>query len=480
MWFNSWEFFIFLPLVLGIYYALGFRYQNVFLVGASYFFYGWWDWRFLALIFASTVVDFACSRLMVYGHIFHKPVQMPKAPFRRKKYLIISLVVNLGLLGIFKYFNFFVDSFIAMGATVGLDFDTPILRLIPPVGISFYTFQTLSYTIDVYRGKHDPVGKFIDFSLFVCYFPQLVAGPIERASRLLPQLASKRSVNLDMIKSGVLLILIGLFKKIVIADTAGADVTRIYENPGAASSLLLYSGVLLFSLQIYGDFSGYSNMARGISRLFGIELMENFQAPYLSRNITEFWRRWHISLSQWLRDYLYISLGGNRKGKIRTLVNLMLTMLLGGLWHGASWTYVVWGGLHGVYLVIHRMISSLSVPRASSSVVFRFFTMVCGVVFTFHLVSVTWVFFRAESMSQSLVYFEGLLSFRGGLDIKSLALPVLLVVLLAPLEWIQYRKSEVTDLGSFPLPMRSMVYTMMLISIVMQSGNEIPFIYFQF
>ena len=288
MLFNSLEFAFFLPCVLLVYYALNPRAQNLWLLGASYAFYAAWDWRFLVLIFLSTCVDYFAARKISRGE-------------HTKPWLYLSLAFNLGMLGLFKYFNFFVDSFIALGATIGMNFDTPVLRLLPPVGISFYTFQTLSYTIDVYRRQISPETDFSRFALFVSYFPQLVAGPIERAERLLPQIQKRRTVSADFLASGLVLILIGLFKKVVIADTAGVTVDQIFAAPEEKSSLVLLNGVLLFALQIYGDFSGYSNIARGVSRLFGIELMENFKTPYFAQNVSEFWRRWHISLSEWLR-----------------------------------------------------------------------------------------------------------------------------------------------------------------------------------
>ncbi|KAA3659381.1 MAG: MBOAT family protein, partial [Calditrichaeota bacterium] len=321
MWFNSWEFLYFLPTVLAIYYNLNRRAQNLWLVVASYFFYGWWDWRFLSLVLASTLVDY-------FAGLY---IQNQQDTGKRKRGLYASLLMNLGALSLFKYFNFFVDSFTALGDSIGLNFNTPVMRLLPPVGISFYTFQTLSYTIDIYRRKQKPVRNFIDFALYVTYFPQLVAGPIERASTLLPQIQKKRIVTLEQFQAGCLLILIGLFKKIALADAAAPLVDEVFANPQAQSSIILLKGLYLFSLQIYCDFSGYSSIARGVSKLIGIELSENFQTPYLAANITDFWRRWHITLSRWLRDYLYIPLGGNRIGKTRTYINLMLTMLIGGL-----------------------------------------------------------------------------------------------------------------------------------------------------
>ncbi len=474
MWFNSWEFAWFLPAVLAGYYLLGRRMQNAWLVLASYVFYGWWDWRYLSLIVLSTAVDyFAAQRIHDAEH-----------ESRRRLALYASLLVNLGALATFKYFNFFVDSFIELGATIGLNFDTPALRLLPPVGISFYTFQTLSYTIDVYRGKLAPTRSPIDFALYVCYFPQLVAGPIERASRLLPQIAQARRVDSAWITSGLFLILVGLFKKVAIADTAGVRVDDIFAQPDARTSWELWKGMVLFSIQIYGDFSGYSNIARGVSRLFGIELIENFRTPYLASNITDFWRRWHVSLSAWLRDYLYIPLGGNRKGTANTYRNLMLTMLIGGLWHGAAWTFVVWGGLHGIWLALHRLyLRAVQRPvhsQLTGASPLQALRWAAGVFVTFHLVAISWIFFRAENFPQAWAYLTGLVSFRGAFSPGDVAIPVLLLLALAPIEIAQYRRDDIFALRNWRLPVRAACYLGMILGLIFLSGNKVPFIYFQF
>lgn len=473
MLFNSWEFLCFLPIVLFFYYIFTHRVQNALLLIASYFFYGWWDWRFLFLILASTLVDYFAAL-----HIYNN-----KENSKRKIGLISSLLMNLGALCVFKYFNFFVDSFVALGSSVGINLDTPVMRLLPPVGISFYTFQTLSYTIDVYRGNFKPTSSFLDFAVYVCYFPQLVAGPIERASSLLPQILSKRKVNLEMVRSGLLLILIGFFKKVAIADTAASAVERVFNNPSEFSSWFLLRGLYLFSIQIYGDFSGYSNIARGVSRLFGIELIENFQTPYLSKNITEFWRRWHISLSKWLKDYLYIPLGGNRKGKFNTYRNLFITMFLGGLWHGASWTFVVWGSLHGIYLAIHKFFKEKkekSVRNNLLNKIPRKFANLILIFFTFHLVSFTWVFFRAESFTNAWHYITGILSFSGLLYPSVFWLPAVLFMFLIPLELMQNSKFDILAIRSWPRFVRAAYYLILILCLIFFSGNEIPFIYFQF
>ncbi|HTS19122.1 MAG TPA: MBOAT family O-acyltransferase [Verrucomicrobiae bacterium] len=377
MLFNSWQFFVFLAVVLALYYSLATLPQNRMLLVASYFFYGWWDWRFTSLLMISTIFD------------FHISIAIDNAsnPRRRKLLLLASILVNFGMLGFFKYFNFFIDSAAHVIQWFGLQPHLPVLRIILPAGISFYTFQTMNYVIDVYNRKMKPTTDFLTYALFVSYFPHLVAGPIIRAEVLLPQLLRKRIVTNEHLNTGGALILIGLFKKVVIADVLSPDVQPFFTTPHAFSSLLLLKGLYYFSLQIYCDFSGYTDIARGVSRLLGIELPENFNQPYLSRNITEFWRRWHISLSTWLRDYLYIPLGGNRRGRVRTYINLFITMLLGGLWHGANWTFVAWGFLHGLYLAAHKFY--LEVRSSAVSVTSNWLTNALKVFVTFHLVALT-------------------------------------------------------------------------------------------
>lgn len=472
MLFDTLEFWLFLGVVLAVYFALARNSQNLWLLVASYTFYGFWDWRFLSLIAFSTVVDYSLAR------------RIPRADkHHARQLLILSLLSNLGILFTFKYFNFFVDSFIDMGALLGLNFDTPALRLVPPIGISFYTFQTIAYTFDVYRGQIKPERNFICFAVFVSYFPQLVAGPIERASHLLPQFRAHRKVTTACLKAGLLLILIGLFKKVVIADSAGVRVNEIFVNPALHSSWTLWKGALLFSLQIYGDFSGYSNMARGISRLFGVRLSENFKTPYFARNISDFWKRWHITLSEWLRDYLYVSLGGNKQGQHRTFRNLMVTMLLGGLWHGASFTFVLWGAVHGLLLVIFHAWRSvkkrLSIHAASASAKTIAAWLSTGL--TFFLVCLTFVLFRSEDMNMALQYFNGLFGWRGSPSVHDAALPLMLTTLLLPIEIYQYRNNgDLMGLNRLHWLVRGCLYSFLIISVVFSTHHEIPFIYFQF
>lgn len=344
MQFNSLVFVAFLIVVVGLYHRLrSVKAQNVWLLLASYLFYGWWDYRFLALIGASTLVDFWCGQ------------KITAAPEKKKRWLLLSLALNLGSLGFFKYFNFFIDSAASALEQLGLTVHLPALEILLPVGISFYTFQTLSYTIDIYRGKLEPIQSLTDFALFVSFFPQLVAGPVERAAHLLPQIQSPRVVTHSMVADGLWLILLGFTKKLVIADRLGtiADLGFSHQIPafqGAEGWIFLVA----FAFQIYGDFSAYSDIARGSSKLLGFDLMVNFRAPYWVTNPSDFWHHWHISLSTWLRDYLYIPLGGNRGPSWFVVRNLLLTMILGGLWHGAGWAFLIWGAYHGLLLAIHR------------------------------------------------------------------------------------------------------------------------------
>ncbi len=472
MIFNSLEFFVFLPLVLAAYYALSPRAQNVWLVLASYFFYGWWDWRFLSLLWISTLIDYVCGRAM------------ERHPRRKRAWLLTSMFSNLGILGGFKYCNFFVDSAATLLAAAGLEPHLPVLRVILPVGISFYTFQTMSYTIDVYRGHLAPTRSLLDFALYVAYFPQLVAGPIERATHLLKQFSVPRIVTRPMIESGCFLILRGLFRKVVIADGVAPLVNGIFNEPEYYSWMKLSLGAALFAIQIYCDFAGYSDIARGVSRLMGIELMVNFRQPYFSRNITEFWRRWHISLSTWLRDYLYIPLGGNRSGTGATYRNLALTMLLGGLWHGARWNFVIWGGLHGAYLAIHKFGLARrghspdidSAPRFTPGMVLR----IAG---TFVLVDFAWIFFRCASLADALGYLHGIFTFQGGWQWPwgLLAQTLFYAGLALFTDLPDYFDNRQEHLLDWPWLARGAAYAGMLFLLVfLRPLDDTPFIYFQF
>lgn len=353
---------------------------------ASYVFYGFWDWRFLSLIFISTVVDYFC------GLYIYESASIQK----RKKFLLFSIVANLSLLGFFKYFNFFATSLSDLLNLFGLPVDMRYLHIILPVGISFYTFQTLSYTIDIYRGQMKPTKKFFDFALFVAFFPQLIAGPIERARRLLPQILSPRTVTLSKFHEGCFLIFWGLFEKIFIADNLAKIVDSVFaaQPPYGGSKVLI--ALYAFTFQIFCDFDGYSNIARGLGKCMGFEIMVNFHLPYFAANPVAFWRRWHISLSTWLRDYLYIPLGGNHRSEWMTCRNIAVTMILGGLWHGAALTFTLWGAYHGFLLIVHRRMCSFTSKRIK----FRKISPVIRIIVFFHLFVLGLLIFRAQSISQ--------------------------------------------------------------------------------
>lgn len=354
--------------------------RKIIILSASCVFYAYWDWRFLGLLILVTVIDYYISRLLLRA----------KGQREKKSLLAASVILNLGVLGIFKYLNFFIDNLNLLFSRFGLEIGA--VNILLPVGISFYTFETLSYVIDVYRGDTKPAASLLDYAVFLTFFPRLVAGPIMRAKQFLPQLERGVVMNLPNFVAGAQLFAQGLVKKVLIADRLSVGVDLIYSNPGLFSSSSVWLAVFAYSIQIYFDFSGYSDMAMGVARTFGFELAQNFNLPYVSLSITEFWRRWHISLSTWLRDYLYIPLGGNRNGKGRTYLNLMVTMLLGGLWHGASWNFVFWGGLHGMYLAMERLLGGdRSLAKGKS---FHW----ASALFTFILVSITWVFFRSSSL----------------------------------------------------------------------------------
>ena len=409
MLFNSIEFLLFLPLVFAVYWSVNgrapLRIQNLLLLAASYLFYGWWDWRFLSLIAFSTLVDFAVGLQIAKAN--DREIPQDAGPSERsrkaKRWLAVSLAVNLGLLGYFKYANFFIDNWIEAWGALGVTMHASSLQVILPVGISFYTFQTLSYSIDVYRRKLEPTRDFIEFAAFVSFFPQLVAGPIERASALLPQIARRRTFDYDQAVSGLRLILWGMFKKVVVADTCAIYVNDIFANYETYSGPTLILGAIYFAFQIYGDFSGYSDIAIGTARLFGISLMTNFRTPYFSRDIAEFWRRWHISLSTWFRDYLYIPLGGSRVGKWKAVRNTFVIFLVSGFWHGANWTFIVWGGIHAM-LFLPLLLTRRNRRNTGDIQGWPSVRELLGMAWTFAAVTVAWVFFRAESVQQAKLY----------------------------------------------------------------------------
>lgn len=476
MVFNSFEFFVFFLVVLAFYFAFAayFRVQNFLLLMASYVFYGWWDWRFLGLIWLSTVIDYFCALKL----------DQASSSSRKKLFLGISVVSNLGILGFFKYFNFFVDSLIRLGGVFGTAVDFPLLHIILPVGISFYTFQTMSYTLDVYRGKLQPTRRFFDFALFVAFFPQLVAGPIERASHLLPQVMRKRTYSWEHAMEGSYLIGWGLFKKVFIADNLAVLVERVFSSQPDLQGAAVLIGLYAFAFQIYCDFSGYSDIARGIGKILGFDIMWNFRLPYFSATPAEFWQRWHISLSTWLKDYLYIPLGGNRHGALKTVRNLFVTMLLGGLWHGAQWTFVFWGFYHGLLLVIYRMIEPFSHRIAQSlQPIPRFIGRIVAVLVFFHLVCLGWLFFRAESMTHAGTLLNALFFHFGEVDSEKVQLARLLFYcgILLVVQLFQYLKDDLMAVLRMPVWVRTVFYVVcyFLFTLYGASGGK-EFIYFQF
>jgi D-alanyl-lipoteichoic acid acyltransferase DltB (MBOAT superfamily) len=476
MLFNSLDFFVFFAIVYLAYLCLPHRGQNRMLLVASYVFYGWWDWRFLSLIFISTLVDYTAGLRL----------HAASDPRKRRLWLLASLVCNLGLLGFFKYYDFFADSLEASLGALGFDARVLHLHLVLPVGISFYTFQTLSYTIDIYRERLRPTRNFLDFALFVSFFPQLVAGPIERAVSLMPQITQPRRLTPEQFRDGVYLVFWGLFKKVVIADHCALIVNEVFGHHGGHGGAEMLIAVYAFAFQIYGDFSGYTDIARGVSKLMGFELMLNFNLPYFSSNPSEFWRRWHISLSSWLRDYLYISLGGNRAGRFATYRNLMLTMVLGGLWHGASWTMVLWGFYHGLLLVVHRAYTGWRPPRAEQpSTAGR----ALRILAFFQLTCLGWLIFRARSVGQVLDFLHGIAT---GLAWTPQAAEFaaqlgLLTVPLVVLQLLQYRSADLLYwfrigpygrvAAAFGFAAAALAYWILFQSAL---GQQQEFIYFQF
>jgi len=474
--FNSLTFVIFLPLVFALHWGVrksSPRPQNVVIIVASSIFYGWWDVRFLALIALNSAVDFGVGLAL----------EAEERPRRRKQLILLSIAFNIGVLAFFKYFNFFIESFAALVESVGLRANLPSLQVILPVGISFYTFQTLSYTIDVYRRQMTATRDPFAFFAFVSFFPQLVAGPIERASHLLPQFYRSRVFETRLANEGLRQMLWGMAKKVVVADNIAPHVNAIFNNYGSLDGVVLAWGAVLFSIQIYCDFSGYSDIAIGTAKLFGIDLSANFKFPYFSSNIVEFWRRWHISLSSWFRDYVYIPLGGSLVSRFVTLRNVLITFTVSGLWHGANWTFVVWGFLHGVYYLAWSLVRPLRVETAELRER-RFLPTpveLIGIVITFTLVTLSWVFFRSASLEDAGRYLlRGVthplepIDGRYGWDIVYV-LPMLAV------EWTQRHLRHGLDVERLSLTIRWCAYMATALAIL-EFGNfgETAFIYFQF
>ncbi|MCL4139388.1 UNVERIFIED_CONTAM: hypothetical protein GTU68_054735 [Idotea baltica] len=477
MAFNSVNFFFFFLIVYLSYLLLQkrLRLQNFLLLFSSCFFYGCWDWRFLFLMFATIVIDFFAARA----------IYKAKDTQKRKLFLGFSIVSNLGILAFFKYFNFFISSVNELSNLLGFALDANFIAIILPVGISFYTFQSMSYVIDVYRSELKPAESLIDYATYVSYFPQLVAGPIERGTHLLPQMLNSRVIKLDQFYQGCYLVFWGLFKKVVIADNLAKIVDPVFtesvEYQGSTVLLALYA----FAFQIYCDFSGYSDIARGLGKCMGFDIMLNFKTPYFSTSPSEFWRRWHISLSTWLKDYLYIPLGGNRGSESRTLVNMLIVMLLGGLWHGASWNFVIWGAYHGFLLVAYRLAKQLlKLPIFSNRFLEAGFWLLKLVIF-FHLTCLGWLFFRAESYTQIISMLKSLfLNFELAAiySFDEVAIPVLIFTLfLIVIQCFQYFKDDLMIVFRSSLAVQSVVYfTCLVLLFVYGSSGATEFIYFQF
>lgn len=483
MLFNSIDFAIFLPIVFFLYWFVAsknLKLQNVLIVIASYLFYGWWDWRFLSLIIFSTLVDY----LVGVG------LSNQENKTKRKVLLWTSIIVNLGFLGVFKYYNFFLDNFLTAFSFFGGQIKGNSLDIILPVGISFYTFQTLSYSVDVYKRKLEPTKDFFAFSAFVCFFPQLVAGPIERATHLLPQFYSKRKFEYDKAVDGMRQILWGLFKKVVIADNCAEYANLIFNNSDDYSGSTLVLGAVFFTFQIYGDFSGYSDIAIGTSKLFGFDLMQNFNFPYFSRDMAEFWRRWHISLSTWFRDYLYIPLGGSRGGNWMRIRNTFIIFIVSGFWHGANWTFVVWGALNAFYILpsiifktnrnnINIVAKGKHLPSAKE---------LFSVLLTFSLTVFAWIFFRANNIEHATNYISEIFSFSlftipHFATIAKSVTTILLVLVFIVIEWYgREQKFAIATIATKLNKPTKYLFYISIVLVIMYFGNfdNNQFIYFQF
>lgn len=484
MLFNSIEFLLFLPIVFYLYWFVfnkKVRIQNLLIIGASYLFYGWWDWRFLVLILLSTGVDF------IVGQHIHKNLNNKN---KCKYWLWVSVLFNVGMLGFFKYYNFFVDSFIDLFYTLGYEIKSKwVLSIILPVGISFYTFQTMSYSFDIYYKKLNPTKNFIAFAAFVSFFPQLVAGPIERASNLLSQISNSRSFTYDQASSGIKLILWGFFKKLVIADSLAPLVDDIFGNYGDYPASTLILGVCMFSFQVYGDFSGYSDIAIGTAKLFGIELMSNFKFPNFSRNVAEYWQRWHVSLSTWFRHYLYIPMGGSRVGKLKSIRNICVIFLVSGFWHGANWTFIFWGGLHALFYIPvflmgrNRMYADNVIGE---NTFFPTFKELLQVFLTFIMVTFSRIFFRSPTLTDSFGYIKQIFSdFRYESYVHPMGYRMIdfyiLLILFIVYEYL-IRKDERNPFKFKSKIIRFLLYTIVAASMLLFYDDDVnrSFIYFQF
>lgn len=466
MLFNSVDFLLFLPLVIILYYLIPGKHRWIMLLAASYFFYMSWKVEYVFLIIASTLIDYFAG------------IQMSRKDKKKQRlpYLILSLIANLGLLFTFKYFNFF-----ATNVNILLGDVMPTVELLLPVGISFYTFQTLSYSIDVYNGKQEAERHLGYFALYVSYFPQLVAGPIERFSRLTPQLKTIQKFEYANLANGFRLIIFGLFVKMVIADNLAPYVDAAYTSPDHFSSFDIALSMIMYAFQIYGDFFGYSTVAIGAALMMGVKLMDNFKTPYLSRNIAEFWQRWHISLSTWFRDYLYLPMGGNRVKVVKWTINILVVFVVSGVWHGANWTFVIWGGLYGIIYLIEKGVNKLLSINGEEK---RYSPIQIALsIKTFVLVTLIWVFFRSQDMEQAKSMFNALFT-NGAVGEQTHAFPISLLVMFGVffiLDALLYNDRIDTWLGRKNIVVRWAVYSFLIFSIIVFAGIEhYPFIYFQF
>lgn len=477
MLFNSVQFAVFLPIVFALYWLLShnLRRQNLLLLFASYVFYGSWDYRFLFLLMFSTALDYFTG------------IKMHRAASEKSRtwWFCLSVIVNLGFLGIFKYYNFFASSLADAIGAFGYKPDFWTLNVILPVGISFYTFHGLSYVIDIYRRKIEPTTDFIEYSVFVSFFPLLVAGPIERATHLLPQIKVKRTFSYPMAVDGMRQVLWGLFKKIAVADNCARYANQIFNDPGDYSGSTLFMGAFFFAIQIYCDFSGYSDIAIGTAKLFGIELLRNFAFPYFSRDIAEFWRRWHISLTTWFRDYLYIPLGGSTGGTWIKIRNTFIIFLVSGFWHGANWTFIAWGLLNALYF-LPLLLTNQNRAHTDQVAKGRFLPslkelMQMGV--TFFLTLVAWVVFRAQDLQHAVNYLKGLFSWSlFSLPTVHPRVTLLLILFMLAIEWLQRDRQHALQIDTFRIPRfaRWVIYYVLIIVIILFAGSQQNFIYFQF
>lgn len=482
MLFNSISFAIFLPIVFVLYWFVtkrNHKLQNILLLVTSYYFYSCWDWRFLFLLIFSTILDYFTGIKMAEA----------RNQAMKKLWFWLSISINLGFLGVFKYYNFFATSFAEGLSDLGFQVNPWTLQVILPVGISFYTFHGLSYVIDIYKDRIKPERNFIDYSLFVSFFPLLVAGPIERATHLLPQIKKERIFVYARAVDGMRQILWGLFKKIVIADNCAEYANMIFNNSADYSGSTLALGALFFTFQIYGDFSGYSDIALGTARLFGIDLLKNFAFPYFSRDIAEFWRRWHISLSTWFRDYLYIPLGGSRGGTWMKVRNTFIIFLVSGFWHGANWTFIMWGFLNALFIMPSILFKTnrKNLDVVAEGRILPSVNEVLSMFLTFGLTVLAWIFFRADSVGHAFSYITGIFSnslfsipqFSGMKEAETL---IILIALFMIIEWLgRERPYAIATLGDkWPRPVRWAFYYILIITIFEFTGNEQTFIYFQF